>query len=769
MVEGEAIDSSNACPRIPTLLKRGGLSMNTDRRDVIVAVGLITVLFIPAISTSMFWGLSNFPLTDFQNTLVYTTRGGRVFSLEPAIADDPIEMMVLSNCYDTLVSYDRESVDSFRPLLVTEVPSLENGRISPDGLTYRFTIRSDSPLTPEDVEYSFERVMRRKDSTWDAFLSWRHYWHSDMLPEILLGTDWRDRNVTFEDIDNTVEVEGNDVVFHLAKIYPPFMHILASSSSSILSKAWCIMQGDWPGTEATWEEWSNERSPFRYKTHGFGPFTVSRDFNDHTFRTEREIVLVRNDNYWRGPARLERVVIRGVNLDLGASYIFGDWETGRQMFLEGNADICGAPFQANYGGPIRETVDYSEFEGVEGIRVYTGLPTQELSVMYFNFAAADTSPYFGSGELDGNGVPPDFFRDIDIRKAFAYSIDYDTIINEMYAGEALHPASPVLEWVPHHNPDQERYFYDLDKARQHFQQAWGGEVWNKGFNLTLVTNPWVHPELDRMVAESIKNSAETINTKFHVTVLYIVAGGFFGWEAEGSLPVSFGCSFGAFPWGPAIPDPNTYFMSALDGGYNSTIDSLIEAGMNTLDSAERQAIYYELQRIYHEDVPSIPLFQPLVRHYQRDWVWGSYHNPVAGMDFYEMCKGTFQDATRNIVAHVADLVDSGVLGDDAGNSLTSILDSAIHLMDNGTLSGASHQLNDFIDHVNTLDLPVWDEEELIALAQEIIEVLLTSPSGILLPRNISLTNIELAVGFTIATIALLSVPAIKMVRAMRRE
>ncbi|MHA2188508.1 MAG: hypothetical protein ACW99V_09760, partial [Candidatus Thorarchaeota archaeon] len=176
MVEGEAIDSSNACPRIPTLLKRGGLSMNTDRRDVIVAVGLITVLFIPAISTSMFWGLSNFPLTDFQNTLVYTTRGGRVFSLEPAIADDPIEIMVLSNCYDTLVSYDRESVDSFRPLLVTEVPSLENGRISPDGLTYRFTIRSDSPLTPEDVEYSFERVMRRKDSTWDAFLSWRHYW-----------------------------------------------------------------------------------------------------------------------------------------------------------------------------------------------------------------------------------------------------------------------------------------------------------------------------------------------------------------------------------------------------------------------------------------------------------------------------------------------------------------------------------------------------------------------------------------------------------------
>ena len=70
-----------------------------------------------------------------------------------------ISMMVVSNCYDTLVVYDRERMDRFRPLLVTEVPSLENGRISADGLTYRFTIRNDSTLTPEDVEYSFERVM----------------------------------------------------------------------------------------------------------------------------------------------------------------------------------------------------------------------------------------------------------------------------------------------------------------------------------------------------------------------------------------------------------------------------------------------------------------------------------------------------------------------------------------------------------------------------------------------------------------------------------
>src|SRR5215216_2456884 len=36
------------------------------------------------------------------------------------------------------------------------------------------------------------------------------------------------------------------------------------------------------------------------------------------------------------------------------------------------------------------------------------------------------SPYIGSGQLDGNGIPADFFGDIHIRKAFSYSFDFET-------------------------------------------------------------------------------------------------------------------------------------------------------------------------------------------------------------------------------------------------------------------------------------------------------------------------------------------------------
>ena len=51
------------------------------------------------------------------------------------------------------------------PALATEVPTIDNGLISEDGLTYTFPIREGvmfhdgTELTAEDVKYSWDRVM----------------------------------------------------------------------------------------------------------------------------------------------------------------------------------------------------------------------------------------------------------------------------------------------------------------------------------------------------------------------------------------------------------------------------------------------------------------------------------------------------------------------------------------------------------------------------------------------------------------------------------
>src|SRR5690606_16677695 len=75
-----------------------------------------------------------------------------------------VGMDVILNVYDRLTAIAADD-GAVIPALSTEVPSLDNGLISEDGLTYTFPIRegvvfSDgTDLTAEDIKYSWDRVV----------------------------------------------------------------------------------------------------------------------------------------------------------------------------------------------------------------------------------------------------------------------------------------------------------------------------------------------------------------------------------------------------------------------------------------------------------------------------------------------------------------------------------------------------------------------------------------------------------------------------------
>ena len=88
-----------------------------------------------------------------------------VFNLDPAAVNgNDVGMDVILNVYDRLVALAPED-GAVIPSLATEVPTVENGMVSEDGLTYTFTLRegvtfSDgTDLTAEDVKYSWDRVV----------------------------------------------------------------------------------------------------------------------------------------------------------------------------------------------------------------------------------------------------------------------------------------------------------------------------------------------------------------------------------------------------------------------------------------------------------------------------------------------------------------------------------------------------------------------------------------------------------------------------------
>jgi len=530
---------------------------------------------------------------------------GTIDSLDPAYVYDTRSGEVLQAVYETLIFWDGESTTEFEPVLATE------WNVSSDGKTYRFKIRegvkfhNGNDLTPEDVEYTFERGMVQD---YGAGPQW-------MFFEPLFGTDTHssrtdDGLIPLEDIKSKVEVDGQWVQFNLVAPYEPFMQILANTWGSIVDKDWCIANGDWDGTQASYEELNDPPSggsPLQEIMNGTGPFELER------WDAGVETVLVRNDNYWREPVSFERVVIKAVD----------EWTTRKLMLEAGDADYVYVP---------RAYIE--ELEGVEGLLVYKDLPQLQNDAFFFQFAISEESTFVGSGQLDGKGIPRDFFNDVDVRKGIAYAFDWETYIKDAMKNEAQQNASPICEGLSYFDADAPHYTYDLEKAEEHLRKAWGGEVWEKGFTFTVAYNAG---NVTRKTAcEILQENLFSINEKFTVLIQVMQWPTLLRGMYAGLLPMF------QIGWMADYPDAHNFIFPFMHSGGtfsgwqnydNPEVDALIAEGITGATSAERDRVYRQLDQLYYDDVPSFILIQPLGRRYFRSWVKGFYFNPTLPGDF----------------------------------------------------------------------------------------------------------------------------------------
>jgi len=551
------------------------------------------------------------------DTFIYASIG-EPETVDPAWAYDSASQGIIYNVYEPLVWYDGEHTDKFIPILATEVPSVENGLISSDGLTYTFPIRSGvkfhngETLTPADVEYTMERILvfdRSGGPSWMFFepLLDRH------------GSRHGDPSVIWDDlldgtlIDNAITSNATHVVFHLARKYPPFLSILAQGCGPyIVNKEFVADHGGWPGTWDVWTDYNNPTlSPLDDPANvmcGTGPFKFKR------WEHGVEYELERFDDYWQGPATLKRYIYKKID----------EWATRKLMFLAGDVDYCYV-----------DTPFIKELEGVSGILVLKDLPRLACTGAFYNQKIDPTSPYIGSGELDGEGVPPDFFSDVNVRKAFSCCFNWSEYIEDVWFGEATQIPSPIVEGLPFRNATQEMYHFNLTKAEEYFKLAWGGEVWDKGFELTILFN--IGNVARETAAMMFKEYVESINDKFTVWVMGVE------WPVYLKELVAMKLSLYIIGWGADFPDPHNFvhpFMHSEGdfsgfSGYNNThVDELLYDGMATTNTTERQAIYSELESIYYDDNPNIILYQPLARRYFRSWVKGYVYNPILTTDPY---------------------------------------------------------------------------------------------------------------------------------------
>ncbi len=532
---------------------------------------------------------------------------GDVQTLDPAAAYDNASQGALALVYDRLIDFDGVALGKFRPMLATEVPTVANGGISKDGLSYTFRIRPNvkfhdgSILTPEDVAYSIKRNMVTDPDGGPDWIWFKLFFGTNGSR----GFDGK-LSARFADIDRAIQVTGNAVVFKLARPFAPFLSILAGKWASIVSKKWVISQGGWNGTEATWARFNNPNSGSETlwaKAMGTGPYKLVR------WDKNKQYALERNDAYW-GPKPAIKNAIRKV---------VDDWGARKLLLVSGDAD-CVEVYEGNY----------SEMEGEKGLAVYRGLLSLDISGILFNLkinTLGNAAIY--SGALDGQGIPSDFFSDVNVRLGFVYAWDERAFLDTGLSGNAIDPVTPFPVGLPYKNTSIVSRPLDLAKAAEYLRKAWGGKVWEKGFKFDLIYN---NGNFAREIAAKIfARNLSTINPKFQVLIRNVEWAKFVDMRRSKQCPVFYGA------WSPDYPDPENYIDAFMDSkgmhsgpqGYNNPeVDRLAVAAGAELDPAKRQADYYALQDIWQRDSIAILTHQRAVNRYFKDWIKGYYYNPM---------------------------------------------------------------------------------------------------------------------------------------------
>ncbi|HQQ18397.1 MAG TPA: ABC transporter substrate-binding protein, partial [Fervidobacterium sp.] len=508
------------------------------------------------------------------------------------------------------------------------------------------------PLTPEDVEYSFERGLLYDPAGGPMWMLFYALFGVHSLDELIEDyvkapvdqifdkngepkAEYKQKLVDFYKnvIDPVVQVQGDNVVIKLVRPYGPFMNIIAHSGhwGAILDKETSIKLGLWDGKADTWWKYRDlqkEKSPYYAYAMGTGPYKfVEWD------RKQQKVTLAANDDYWAGAPKIKKVIIWGID----------EWSTRRVMLERGDADS------------IAVTLEYlDQVRGNKDITIIENIPQLSTTVLAFGWSISPTSKYIGSGKLDGNGIPPDFFSDVYARKAVAAAINYDALIRDVLKGFGKRVPTVLPEGLLGFDPTLPLYKFNIKTVQDNLKLAWNGQAWAKGFKFSVAFNQGNVAR--QRVAEMVKMYLEMAAPgKAKIDVQPLQWPTFLDATNRGELPIFI------LGWLADFPDPDnfifTYYHSKGDYSSrqganfkkfvstprkelgNKSLDDLIEQAAAETDPAVRGKLYIQIQKFAIDNCISVPVYQPVGVRVQRSWVKGWYPNPMRpGMDFYSVYK-----------------------------------------------------------------------------------------------------------------------------------
>jgi len=492
-----------------------------------------------------------------------------VFNLDPAAVNgNDVGMDVILNVYDRLVALAPED-GSVIPSLATEVPTVDNGMVSEDGLTYTFPLREDvvfsdgNEMTAEDVKYSWDRVVEMN------------------LPE--------GQAPLFENVVETTVVDDHTFEVTLNQVDASFLAFLAAHPvASVVSQD--AVEGNGGIAAGQPNEYMAQNMV------GTGPYTLASW--ERADRMQFDI----NPDYWGEPAHLP------VRWEL----IVDSPATGMQAREYDIVDIS--------------PTDVPSFEGIEHAVVDTSVLDLQVLQIGMNMNIAE-------GALpEGDTIPLDFFQDVRIRQAFNYAFNYQGYIDGILGGLGGRNSFILPVEMYGYDPDAPIYETDPAMAEQLFTEAgyWEegftvsiySDQTHEGFTGAALTlkdsiealNPNFHVNV---LAVPEAQFDEVLATDPLPTGMWSYT------SSQYSTP-------DAYLFDSALSEGRYGAVNSFVDGYTdaAAVDELVNSARTALDEQTRLDILSEIQNVLYEEAMWIMPANEGAPTARGDWVTGHVENPM---------------------------------------------------------------------------------------------------------------------------------------------
>lgn len=330
-------------------------------------------------------------------------------NLNISIATQTVASEVNEFINDALVGINPKG--EYVPELAKELPTVQNGGISPDGLTITYHLKDNikwadgEPCDCDDWKFTWE-VINNPDSGVKSTTGWK-------------------------DIAAVECPDPQTIVFKFSKYYAPHYQTIGG--------AW-VLPRHATGDPAKMQEWAYNRAPL-----GNGPFKFQEWVSgDH-------ITLVRNEHYYKwaseGKPYLDRIIIK----------IIPSREVGKQLLKTGEIDVLWDLVEA----------DIPDFTGLEGV-VLSAPPDTGTERLLLNLRDPTVDAPCAD-RLRKEGLWHWALGDLRVRQAIRYGIDKKLINDKLLYGKAtLGTAEINIGWA---KPDIPVSEYNPDKARKLLEEA----------------------------------------------------------------------------------------------------------------------------------------------------------------------------------------------------------------------------------------------------------------------------------------------------------